>query len=76
MFAIFHHHYSVWRWPDVPKSLTDAPHMSLDIQCTLHDYDLDVNNVCDDNTDIHVPPTDTNESTNIPIHRTTGTQIY
>ena len=74
-FAIFHHHHSVWRWPDLPKSLTEVPHMSLDVQCTLHDYDLDVNNVCDDNTDIHVPPTDTNESTNIPVHRT-GTQIY
>ena len=70
MFAIFHHH-STWKWSDLPQSLTEAPHMSLDVQCTLRDYSPDV---CDDNTDI--APTTINESTNIPVHRTTGTQIY
>ena len=45
--------------------------MSFDVQCTIHDYNPDV---CDDNTDI--PPTTINESTDIPIHRITGTQIY
>ena len=49
--------------------------MSLDIQCTLaRDYNPDIDSVCDDNTDI--PPTTTDESTNIPVHRTIGTQIY
>lgn len=74
MFAIFHYH-SAWKWSNLPKSLTEASHMSLDIQCTSHDYDLDViNNFCDENTDIS--PTTISESTNIPVHRTTGTQIY
>ena len=46
--------------------------MSLDIQCTLaRVYNPDIDSVCDDNTD--TPP---DESTNIPVHRTIGTQIY
>ena len=63
MFAIFHYH-SAWKWSNRPKSLTQAPHMSLDIQCTSRDYDPDdINNLLDENTDI--PPTAISESTNL-----------
>ena len=73
MFAILHHHHLTWKWSNLPKSLTEAPHMSLDVQCTLRDFNWEINN-CDDNADI--PPTTTDVSTKIPVHGTTGTQIY
>ena len=71
MFAIFHYH-SALNWSNLPESLTQAPQMSLDIQCTSCEYDPDdINNLCDEDTD--TPPTTISESTNIPVHRTNST---
>lgn len=71
MFAIFHHYNSKWKWSDLPKSLIDAPHMSLDIQCTSHNDEYITYN--DDSTDTSNIPSTSND---IPVSRTNGKQVY
>ena len=74
MFAIFHHH-SAWKWSNLPHSLTEASHMSLDVQCTSCDFKWDINN-CDDDTNFTSTIQNPEVTNEIPPHTTTGTHIY
>ena len=77
MFAVFHH-FPQWTWNSLPKTLTNAPHMTL--TCTLNDPLMDVPYSDVDTLDGDVGENnDTYQSSTtqpIPTKTTEGAQVY
>ncbi len=80
MFAVFHH-FPQWTWKSLPKTLTNAPHMTLSCSHplvsshtqTLHSDDNELYIHVDDTGEDSVTPTVTQP---IPTKTTDGAQVY